>query len=183
MPQPAAVPLHPGHDSIAPLQVAIIGAGRAGRSLAAQAVRAGHHVTLEDVLPSKLRLALADIDTAEAPGTLTLATTVEDAVRNADLVIDFVPDELESKLEIISMVDRMAPPKSILCIPTKALSLNDLASCTYRADRCIAVEITLSEVTLVTGPRTSASTAETASAFWESLGTATRLRPDLVTLP
>ena len=110
-----------------PLVLALIGAGRAGRSLAAAAVRAGHHVVLEDVLPSNLRDALEEIDTIDQPGTLHVATTVEDAVRNADLAIDFVPDELESKLEILSMIDRMAPPKTVVCIPTHALSLNDLA--------------------------------------------------------
>ncbi len=59
---------------------------------------------------------------------------MEDAVREADLAIDFVPDELESKLEIFSMIDRMAPPQTILLTPTEALSITDLASCTYRPD-------------------------------------------------
>ena len=68
-----------------------------------------------------------------------LASTVEDAVREADIAVDFVPDELESKLEIFSMIDRMAPPKTILCTPSYALSITDLASCVYRPDRCVAV--------------------------------------------
>ncbi len=65
--------------------------------------------------------------------------TVEDAVREADVAVDFVPDELESKLEIFSMIDRMAPPKTILCTPSYALSITDLASCVYRPERCVAV--------------------------------------------
>jgi 3-hydroxybutyryl-CoA dehydrogenase len=68
-----------------------------------------------------------------------LASTVEDAVREADIAVDFVPDELESKLEIFSMIDRMAPPKTILCTPSYALSITDLASCVYRPERCVAV--------------------------------------------
>jgi len=50
-----------------------------------------------------------------------------------------VPDELESKLEIFSLIDRMAPPKTILCTPSYALSITDLASCVYRPERCFAV--------------------------------------------
>ena len=73
-------------------------------------------------------------------GNLRLATSVEDATRIADLVIDCVPDELESKLEIFSMLDRMAPPQTIFVTPTRALSIADLASCTYRAEKCIAVQ-------------------------------------------
>ncbi len=37
------------------------------------------------------------------------------------------------------MIDRMAPPKTIMCTPSQVLSITDLASCTYRADRCIMV--------------------------------------------
>ncbi len=71
--------------------------------------------------------------------TVLLVATVEDAVRDADVVVDFVPDELESKLEIWSLIDRMAPPKTVMCTPSETLSITDLASCTYRADRCVMV--------------------------------------------
>jgi 3-hydroxybutyryl-CoA dehydrogenase len=114
----------------------VIGAGEQGRAMAAAAARAGFAVVLEDVMPAKLRRAqeaLADLS------GVRYVTTVEDAVREADLVIDFVPDELESKLEIISLVDRMAPPRTLLLIPTRVLSLTDLASCTYRAPQCVGV--------------------------------------------
>lgn len=153
-----------------PLTLAIIGAGRAGRALAAEAVRAGHHVILEDVLPSKLRLALEDIAIAQNTGALDLVETVEDAVRHADLVIDFVPDELESKLEIISMVDRMAPPKTMLCIPTRELSIADLASCTYRPELCMGASIGDGTVELLACARTSAGTVMKVERFWMGLG-------------
>ena len=104
-------------------------------------------------MPANLRRAQDEFSSAHEPGaprldsetweekrgSLTTALTVEDAVRTADLVVDFVPDELESKLEIFSMVDRMAPPRTILLTPTDAQSIADLASCTYRPERCFAV--------------------------------------------
>jgi 3-hydroxybutyryl-CoA dehydrogenase len=123
-------------------RVAIIGAGVAGRSFALACARAGFHVVLEDVMPAKLRKAetdYADLSRRVTAGRLELALTVEDAVREADVAVDFVPDELESKLEIFSMIDRMAPPKTILCTPSDALSITDLASCVYRPERCVAV--------------------------------------------
>ena len=122
--------------------VAIIGAGVAGRSFALACAGAGFRVVLEDVMPANLRKAEADYADLTARGTagrLELALTVEDAVREADVAVDFVPDELESKLEIFSMIDRMAPPKTILCTPSYALSITDLASCVYRPERCVAV--------------------------------------------
>jgi 3-hydroxybutyryl-CoA dehydrogenase len=122
--------------------VAIIGAGVAGRSFALACAAAGFHVVLEDVMPANLRKAeadYADLTERGTAGRLELALTVEDAVREADIAVDFVPDELESKLEIFSMIDRMAPPKTILCTPSYALSITDLASCVYRPERCVAV--------------------------------------------
>ena len=41
-------------------------------------------------------------DLVEELAGLAMWLTVEDAVRDADLAVDFVPDELESKLEIFS---------------------------------------------------------------------------------
>jgi 3-hydroxybutyryl-CoA dehydrogenase len=122
--------------------VAIIGAGVAGRSFALACAGAGFHVVLEDVMPAKLRRAeedFADLRLRVMAGSLELVSTVEDAVREADIAVDFVPDELESKLEIFSMIDRMAPPKTILCTPSEVLSITDLASCVYRPERCVAV--------------------------------------------
>lgn len=74
-------------------------------------------------------------------GSLLFASTVADAVRDADLVLDSLPDELESKLEIFSMVDRMAPPHTILMTPSANHSIADLASCTYRSERCFSFEV------------------------------------------
>jgi 3-hydroxybutyryl-CoA dehydrogenase len=127
-------------------RVAIIGAGQAGRRFALRCARAGFRVVLEDVMPARLRRAQAEFADLAAelggqtgPDSLEFALTVEDAVREAEIAIDFVPDELESKLEIFCLIDRMAPPGTILCTPSEALSITDLASCTYRGERCVAV--------------------------------------------
>jgi len=141
-----------GQPSVAIRTVAVIGAGMAGRSFALACAAAGFHVVLEDVMPANLRRAeeeYADLSLRAAAGRLELALTVEDAVREADVAVDFVPDELESKLEIFSLLDRMAPPKTILCTPSYALSITDLASCVYRPERCVAVRGELLEKGLV----------------------------------
>ena len=160
------------------LTVAVIGAGAEGRRFALACAVAGYKVVLEDVLPSKLRTAQALLDeAADGVGeSVRFAMTVEDAVREADLVVDFVPDELESKLEIFSLIDRMAPPKTILCTPSETLSITDLASCTYRAERCVAVRVRggalgdAEEVRLLHGPATSAETIAVCTRFWEGMG-------------
>ena len=122
--------------------VAIIGAGPLGRSLALGAARAGFRVFLEDVMPSNLHHALESIClelSAQALPPVAFVSTIEDAVRDADLVIDCVPDELESKLEILWLLDRMAPPRTVIATPTTNLSIADLAACTNRREKCLAI--------------------------------------------
>ena len=129
-------------------RVAIIGAGAGGpipgATLAWLCGRAGFAVTLEDVLPGNLRKAAVSIQTlaqdSETIPAPRYATSIEDAVRDADLILDTVPDELESKLEILSLLDRMAPPAALFVTPTEVLSIADLASCTYRAGQCFALQ-------------------------------------------
>ena len=162
--------------------VAIIGAGVAGRSFALACAAAGFLVVLEDVMPANLRRAEAEYADASPRGPLQLASTVEEAVREADIAVDFVPDELESKLEIFSMIDRMAPPKTILCTPSYALSITDLASCVYRPDRCIAVRGDLtaksSDIRLLHPVSSSKLMLAAAANFLRALGLKVFVEPD-----
>ena len=153
--------------------VGVIGAGLAGREFARECVGAGYTVFLEDVMPARLRQAASEMreDGGGGAGSLELVTTVEDAVRSVDLVVDFVPDELESKLEILSMADRMAPPRTILCTPTDALSIADLASCVYRPERCVAVRALAGpEVAVVTHAGVSAEVLAAVEGLLARLG-------------
>jgi 3-hydroxybutyryl-CoA dehydrogenase len=175
------------------MRVAVIGAGPLGRRLALRCAQAELRVVLEDVMPANLRHAemeLARLD--HSPNTsgaenLTFATSIEAAVREADLVIDFVPDELESKLEIFWLLDRMAPPRTILCTPTRAMSITDLASCTYRAERCVAVrgdagnELAVADaaaIEILRSPMTSDETVALVREFWQSVGMPISVKDD-----
>lgn len=169
--------------------VAIIGAGPLGRRLAFCAARAGFHVFLEDVMPTNLHHARESIRqqlNAEALPSVVFVSSVEDAVRQADLVIDCVPDELESKLEIFWLLDRMAPPRTVFATPTAHLSIADLTACTYRPDKCIAIAAAPEELiaeapghlrlhaTTVTSQETLALTVD----FWSRLGFAPAVEQD-----
>lgn len=164
--------------------VAVIGAGKAGRSFAMACAAAGFYVVLEDVMPSNLRTAemeYADLSLRGGFGELELASTVEGAVREADIAVDFVPDELESKLEIFSMIDRMAPPKTILCTPSTALSITDLASCVYRPERCFAVRGEIlkgNPIEILYPPAACPDVLRSVEALFRKLDTVPELLPD-----
>jgi 3-hydroxybutyryl-CoA dehydrogenase len=169
--------------------IAIIGAGPLGRRLAARAASSGFHVMLEDVLPGALHHACEYIRQQLSPEALSGAggagvvfvSTIEDAVREADLVIDCVPDELESKLEILWLIDRMAPPRAVIATPTTELSIGDLAACTYRPEKCVAIAVSpsalaelasaaSSPIPLGATPATSPETLALVTTFWRQLG-------------
>ena len=182
------------------MKVAIIGAGPLGRWLALAAARAGCTVLLEDVMPTNLHHAREYIRQQLGPATLggesgpgvSFVATIEEAVRDADLAIDCVPDELESKLEILWLLDRMAPPRTVLATPTTRLSIADLASCTYRAAQCVAIVLDareldaqdlsarnaiagkgqgqVSELVLRTTTQTTPEVMALVRSFWEKLG-------------
>ena len=163
--------------------VAVIGAGRLGRSFALGCAAAGFEVVLEDVMPANLRRAQEEYAELGLVGGLRVALTVEDAVREADVVVDFVPDELESKLEIFCLVDRMAPPKTVMLTPSDALSITDLASCTYRGERCFAVRggLVAGGVVRVLAPKGAAKVALRAVVdFLGALGGEVRVEEDSV---
>lgn len=132
-------------------------------------------------MPSNLHhaqeLIREELSAAALPAVAFVAT-VEDAVRSADLIFDCVPDELESKLEILWLLDRMAPPHAIFATPTTTQSIADLAHCTYRPDKCIAIAAEPAELAKAAGPsiqlRITTATAPEAIAlvdhFWRALG-------------
>jgi 3-hydroxybutyryl-CoA dehydrogenase len=189
-----------------PVTVAIIGAGPLGRWLALSAARAGFRVLLEDVMPANLHHAQEALravlgpdafrENAGAAPNVSFVSTIEEAVRNADLVIDCVPDELESKLEILWLLDRMAPPRTVLATPTTRLSITDLANCTYRPTKCIAIAAEAStltgiteaagtspEILLRTIPQTAPETVALLDHFWRQLGFAPIFAPDPASQP
>ena len=166
------------------LTVAILGAGPLGRSLALAGARAGLRVLLEDVMPASLRHAQEYIRRQLSPSALAaqgaqiaFVSSIEDAVRDADLAVDCVPDELESKLEILWLLDRMAPPRTVFATPTTRLSIADLAACTYRADKCVAIVAeawelargSASTIRIRTTARTSIKTVTMVREFWNHL--------------
>ena len=135
--------------------IAVIGAGPLGRNIASLAALAGYRTILEDILPSSLRNAEDELRNnlgriagrketskeaaAAALVRLEYASTVEEAARQADLVIEAVPDELESKLEIFTLLDKICRPHTILVSSTAAFSITEIAGVTYRPGKCAAM--------------------------------------------
>jgi 3-hydroxybutyryl-CoA dehydrogenase len=135
--------------------IAVIGAGTMGRGIAHVAALGGYRTILEDLLPNALRKAESEIrshldkavesgkvSTGEAEAAfarLEYAGGVEEAAREADLVIEAVPEEMESKIEIFTLLDKICRPGTILVSNTSSLSITEISSVTYRAKKCVGM--------------------------------------------
>ncbi len=135
--------------------IAVIGAGTMGQGIAHVAAVGGYRTVLEDLLPASLRKAESEIrtnldkavelgkvsagDAEAALGRLEYAGSVEQAAREADLVIEAVPEEMESKIEIFTLLDKICRPGTILASNTSSLSVTEIASVTYRAKKCVGM--------------------------------------------
>ena len=135
--------------------ITVIGAGIMGRGIAHAAALGGYRTILEDLLPNALHRAGTEIranldkavelnkvtaaDADAAFRRLEYAGSVEEAAREADLVIEAVPEEMESKIEIFTLLDKICRPTTILASNTSSLSVTEIASVTYRAKKCLGM--------------------------------------------
>ena len=163
--------------------IAVIGAGIMGRGIAHVAALGGYRTIIEDILPNSLRRAESEIranldkavelgkatksDADAAFARLQYATSVEDAAREADLVIEAVPEEMESKIEIFTLLDKICRPQTILASNTSSLSITEIASVTYRAPKIVGMHFfnpvhKMKLLEIVRGLETDADTMTTA---------------------
>lgn len=172
-------------------RVAVIGAGTMGRGIAHAAALGGFRVTLQDVDSGVLEGALEGIqkemqkaverdriDEGEMRGGLERISpteSLEEAVKEADLVIEAVPEEMELKLEIFGRLDKLCPERAVLATNTSTMSPTEIAAATSRPERCIAMHFfnpahKMKLVELVRGLETADETVEAARDVAERMG-------------
>jgi 3-hydroxybutyryl-CoA dehydrogenase len=135
--------------------IAVIGAGTMGRGIAYAAAFGGYRTILEDISASVLEQGLAYVRQSfeegvargkvtpqqrdHALGHLGTARSVEDACREADLVIEAVPEDMELKIEIFTLLDKFAKPGAIFASNTSSLSITEMAAVTFRQEKCVGM--------------------------------------------
>jgi 3-hydroxybutyryl-CoA dehydrogenase len=135
--------------------VAVMGAGIMGRGIAHVAALGGYRTILQDIFPAALQKAEKDIRSnldkavelgkasAESADTafkkIEFTGSVTEAAREADLVIEAVPEEMKAKIEVFTEADRVCRPEAILASNTSSLSITEIASVTNRASQCVGM--------------------------------------------
>jgi 3-hydroxybutyryl-CoA dehydrogenase len=135
--------------------IAVIGAGTMGRGIAYASALGGFQTVLEDVSISILDSAMASIRDAFEEGVkrgkveraacdaasklISTSHVVDEAIRDAELIIEAVPEELEMKLELFTIFDKFAKPNAIFASNTSSLSISDFSDIVLHRDRCIGM--------------------------------------------
>ena len=135
--------------------IAVCGAGIMGRGIAHAAALGGYRTILQDIAPAALdkarREIRANLDKAvelgkstsaeadEALQQIDLVSTLAEAAREADLVIEAVPEDMTLKIATFSELDKLAPPHAILASNTSSFSITEIASVTSRASQCVGM--------------------------------------------
>ena len=97
------------------------------------------------------------------------------ALEAAQIVVEAVPEDLDTKAGIFQELDRICPPEDILATNTSALSVTEIGARTKRPDRVIGLHFlapvpTVPLVEVVRGLSTSDETFASSIAFVKMLG-------------
>jgi 3-hydroxybutyryl-CoA dehydrogenase len=165
--------------------IAVIGAAQEGREIVFAALRAGYRTILEDVSQNRLRQAVDWIANVagDARSRLVLASTVEEAVREADLIIEAVPEEMEMKIEMFTIFDKFAKPGAVFASSSPSFSITELAAVTFCPERCIGMRLTSSPraenaLELVGAPQTSEETIARCREVGRQMGKEVTVMPE-----
>jgi 3-hydroxyacyl-CoA dehydrogenase len=133
-------------------KAAVIGAGTMGGGIAMNFANAGIPVTVVEANQEALdrglgivrgnyeatakrgRLTMADVDTRMG---LIHGTTDWNAIRDADIVIEAVFEEMPIKKEVFAKLDALAKPDAVLATNTSTLDVDEIASATRRPESVV----------------------------------------------
>jgi 3-hydroxybutyryl-CoA dehydrogenase len=174
-----------------PAQVTVLGAGTMGHGIALLAAREDHPTRLYDVDPDALDEGEASIAEAlqgavdrdklsasgkkEALDRLSTTTDRAEAVEDADVVIEAVPEDLELKRDTFRQIEEHAPAGALLATNTSSLSIEAVAEPLDSPERVLGMHFfnppyIMDLVEVIHAHRTSEEAVDEAVAFAEGLG-------------
>jgi 3-hydroxybutyryl-CoA dehydrogenase len=171
-------------------KVGVLGCGLMGSGIAQVAATAGYTTVVRDVSDAVMAKGKAGIgksldkfvekgklpaaDRDAALGRLSYVTDVT-ALKDCDLIIEAVTEDLDLKNDLWKQLDALCPAHTIFASNTSSLTIAAMASATARADRFVGLHFfnpvpLMQLVEVVRTVTTSPGTFEKALNFGKSLG-------------
>ncbi len=176
-------------------KIAVIGCGAMGRQIAMNTAlngrAAGYEVVNCDSFPAAVESAAAwasdylksrvekgrisEEDKVLVSGRLAFSENVDEAVKDADFVVEAIIEDLKVKRELFERISRIVKPDTVLSTNSSNIVSSKLADVTVRPERLLNVHyfnpaLVMKAVELVKGPHTSEETIETAREFCNNTG-------------
>jgi len=171
-------------------KVGVLGCGLMGSGVAQVAAAAGYQTVVRDVSDAVMAKGKAGIvksldkfvekgkmTAADRDATVARLSYVTDvaALKDCDIVIEAVTEDLELKNGLWKQLDAMCPAQTIFASNTSSLTIAAMASATARADRFVGLHFfnpvpLMQLVEVVRTVTTSPATFERAFGFAKSLG-------------
>jgi len=135
-------------------KVGIVGCGLMGSGIAQVCAAAGFPTVIREVSPELVDKGIKGIEKNLArlaeKGTITEAakgeirnrlkgTTVMEDLKDSDLVIEAIIEQLPAKRELFSALDRLCPEKTIFASNTSSLTITEIATATKRPQRFVGL--------------------------------------------
>jgi len=173
------------------MNVGVLGSGTMGRGIAQVAAVAGHEVSMRDIEASILSDAMENVESALDGGVergkldesekaaaldrLSTTTDLAEAVADADIVVEAVPEEMDLKRETFARTEDHAPADAVIATNTSSLSVTAVASALEDPSRAVGTHFfnppyVMDLVEVVVAETTGEATVEFAEGFAEGLG-------------
>ncbi|MFE5871067.1 3-hydroxyacyl-CoA dehydrogenase family protein [Streptomyces roseifaciens] len=171
-------------------KLAVIGAGLMGSGIAQVSAQAGWDVVLRDVTDAALQrgtdgikasydkfVSKGKLEAAAAEAALARITTTTDldAAADADIVVEAVFEDIDTKRDIFRTLDGLVKDETVLASNTSAIPITKIAAATQRPERVVGAHFfspvpMMQLCELVRGYKTSDETLAKAREFAEGVG-------------
>ncbi len=138
-----------------PIQkVGVVGCGLMGSGIAQVVAQAGYQVVVREVSTELVdkglksveknlqrmveKGSLSEVERDHTRSRLRGTTSLEE-LRDADLVLEAIIEQLPAKKELFAALDKLCPPATIFASNTSSISITEMATATRRADRFLGL--------------------------------------------
>ncbi len=172
-------------------KVAVVGTGTLGTQIAVLTACFDYNVSVYDTDADSFRKAFENVkglvknaksepvvravDWERGADRVRFCQDLKEALRDADLVIEAVPEDLDLKRNVFRGIDAIAPRRAILATNSSSIPISKIENATTRPEKCLNIHfyypaMGLNMVDIMGGTRTAPETIEAGKAWIRSIG-------------